>query len=565
MKTKNKILSIFLVLCISTPLLAQQEGSKILITKIDGDNQYKENKYITVGKKRIHVKQFFFDKEEVDFGDVKYIHAINVGKGTKELPYSADDFRNRRGNVFLDFFRNIYKKTKVVIKGGQGQQILAPEFNFQGKSKVALIISNYRYDDGDNLIHTIENSLSVQEKMEKLGWGVFSLDNVTKDELNNVLAEFKKELSIQTRTALLIYYVGHGVKQHAEFIKCIDGKYYDFVNIVRDIYLNGGVSVYVYDACRNNPNDTINLGGEALETPNENQLVLFSTKKEKPAYDDMLFTKSFVNNIGKGDFISDEFDSIKKEFDDINNKLTDHPERQGREQIVDIRKPEKISGTALSHFKFADLPTSNIQKSESLISNESVSEPDSISLNRFYIGVSSSLLTQPAVVPCLNIGLSYKQWRFELGVACNIKSSYSDDIFIYDSEKRLVNGYKYKGDFRFFGNVGYDIPINKNLDFVPLLGVSLNRIRGEKLINSSSSIGKYATAASGTFDARIIWSPWKSRTFQIQGSIGFYGSPKFLKSDNYNSFEDYDKSDTIKKWATGVYFQIGVIWNVIKW
>lgn len=425
------------------------------------------------------------------------------------------------------------------------QNIIPHNGNYVNRERrAALIVGNAHYSTNDSLLLAPIEALDVKDRLVDLGFDCFVLEDLTESLFEPVIKKFSEFVINEGYKVALFYYTGHGEEDKGgnDVLLPIDADTMGTKTVLVDDIVRllqekkeQDIRLLFLNACRN-INPRYQKEGIRKTSLQDGTLLIQSTDQNKVA--DVTsntpqgyspFTVAFLDSLGEFD------EDVSKTYDRIVRKV---------HQLAPDQQPKRNGHNV--NFSFFRASTDSLKKW------------------KLYLGTGGVLSIFPAVLPYANLGIVYKRWRFELGGALYANSKASDELYIYDSNENLLNGYKYKGEYRFFLKAGYDFPISDYWDFSILCGVSLNTIKGKSVIdNSLDSKGQYASAFSGTLDARFVWSPWKSRTFQFQGSVGFYGAPEFMKNSNFKTIEEKDKY--IKKYATGVQFQLGVIWNILKW
>ena len=85
--------------------------------------------------------------------------------------------------------------------------------------KLALLIANQEYHNprhSEQLIHPVDDAKLLQEKLESIGFKVFSFSNLTRKEMKAAVNGFCKILTCSHELYSLFYFGGHGFEEHGK-------------------------------------------------------------------------------------------------------------------------------------------------------------------------------------------------------------------------------------------------------------------------------------------------------------------------------------------------------------
>ncbi|MBX2898181.1 MAG: caspase family protein [Cyclobacteriaceae bacterium] len=139
------------------------------------------------------------------------------------------------------------------------------ETSIEGRytKKIALIIGNSTYTNGGSLTNPVNDARAMQNLLDKLGFEVIKLENVSLDQFKKAVDNFGRKL--QDYEVSLFYYAGHGIQfQGSNYLIPTDANLTDEHQIEFDClsadrilrfmeFSNCKVKIMILDACRNNP------------------------------------------------------------------------------------------------------------------------------------------------------------------------------------------------------------------------------------------------------------------------------------------------------------------------
>lgn len=167
--------------------------------------------------------------------------------------------------------------------------------------RFALVIGNNNYRHIESLQTAINDSRAMARELQSLGFAVQAYENLDRRQMNDAIAAFIDRTS--NGSVALFFYAGHGVQiQSHNYLLPIDINASRAEHAVQDGVDLGGVidrlaaakaklSVFVIDACRNNPyqrTGTRSIGstrGLALTEAPNGFLVIFSAGANQQALD----------------------------------------------------------------------------------------------------------------------------------------------------------------------------------------------------------------------------------------------------------------------------------------
>ena len=253
-------------------------------------------------------------------------------------------------------------KSTVIYEAGkkQGLQVYYNEYDgyedysilwendIKKERRIALVIGNANYEEGDELLNPVNDARLMKESLEKLGFKVYYHYNLTsRDSMNAAINEFG--LKREDYDVAFIYYAGHGVQldnknyllpTKEEFNNEFDvqDKAIPMQNILR--FLESGrndqLNFIVLDACRNNPFEkkwnrrTRNLGSSSGLAPMEpltGSLIAYSTTAGQVAADgddgNSLYTQVLASRMLEKDV------AIKQVFQNVRNDVIELSNEKG--------------------------------------------------------------------------------------------------------------------------------------------------------------------------------------------------------------------------------------------
>ena len=252
-------------------------------------------------------------------------------------------------------------KSKVIYEAGkkQGLQVYYDEYGYEEYSilwendikkerRLALVIGNANYEEGDELLNPVNDARLMKESLEKLNFEVLYYENIGSfREMTDAILDFgkkRKEYDIA-----FVYYAGHGVQINnnnylmptkEQFNDELDVQAYaypmqrllDFLQRQRD----GQLNFIVLDACRNNPFEkkwnkrTRNLGSSSGLAPMEpltGSLIAYSTTAGQVAADgddgNSLYTQVLASRMLEKDV------AIKQVFQNVRNDVIELSNEKG--------------------------------------------------------------------------------------------------------------------------------------------------------------------------------------------------------------------------------------------
>ena len=252
-------------------------------------------------------------------------------------------------------------KSTVIYEAGkkQGLQVYYDEYGYEEYSilwendikkerRIALVIGNANYEEGDELLNPVNDARLMKESLEKLNFEVLHYENIGSfREMTDAILDFgkkRKEYDIA-----FVYYAGHGVQiNNNNYLMPTKEQFNDeydvqsfafpmqnllqFLESERD----GQLNFIVLDACRNNPFEkkwnkrTRNLGSSSGLAPMEpltGSLIAYSTTAGQVAADgddgNSLYTQVLASRMLEQDV------AIKQVFQNVRNDVIELSNEKG--------------------------------------------------------------------------------------------------------------------------------------------------------------------------------------------------------------------------------------------
>lgn len=183
-----------------------------------------------------------------------------------------------------------------------------------------------------------------------------------------------------------------------------------------------------------------------------------------------------------------------------------------------------------------------------------ISKKETKSPSFVYAGAAIGTNIKPTPYANVNIGVDIDQGhKIELGAS--LAFTQSDDVYFYDKNGILQNGYNYRG-WNIYGRYGYNImPEDSKWEIVPLGGFSGNFVYGNQLNGFKSDIGQTASSFMFSASCRFARSLCNDKKLILHGTLGCDlpikkdGNVDILKEDKF-----------IKNWCSiRPYIEIGII------
>lgn len=241
---------------------------------------------------------------------------------------------------------------KVVVKNSAGTSTI--EKNIVLKSnyvqpandkRIALIIGNSNYKDGNKLANPVNDATDIANKLEKLGFDVIKVLDQTKQGMETVMMQFGRKAA--NYDVALFYYAGHGVRyEGVNYLVPVNADLPDETsikynctnaNIVLD-YMEKAkckMKIVILDACRNNPFERswhrgLDGGGLSFMSAPAGTFIAFSTAPGDVAADGIAgqrnspYTSALLEmldkpNVSLTDFFQEVLEKVARK---TNNKQT---------------------------------------------------------------------------------------------------------------------------------------------------------------------------------------------------------------------------------------------------
>jgi len=233
--------------------------------------------------------------------------------------------------------------------------------NTRAGVRVALVIGNGAYQDAESLpklTNPPHDAEDVAAALRKFGFEVLSGKNLTKDAMEEVIAEFGRKA--RDAEAALFYFAGHGLQnKNQNYLMPVDAKVRSLASVSKDgVNLNypleemenakTRVNIVLLDACRNNPfGEFRSAGGRGLAVPGsvpEGTVIVYATGPGKTASDGQgrngVFTAGLLDAFKGTDLSLDDVLTTASERVD---EMTEH------QQMPYVNGPQLVK----KHFRFS--------------------------------------------------------------------------------------------------------------------------------------------------------------------------------------------------------------------
>ena len=351
----------------------EKESSKYYRFQIESLNEEGRQELEDAGKNNVRSHKTYYKKGTIK-SEIKYdglnpisetgyydidIDSISSGFGEKlfERKYVNGLIQGEE----ITYHKSGETKSTVIYEAGkkQGLQVYYDEYGYEEYSilwendikrerRLALVIGNANYEEGDELLNPVNDARLMKESLEKLNFEVLYYENIGSfREMTDAILDFgkkRKEYDIA-----FVYYAGHGVQINnnnylmptkEQFNDELDVQAYaypmqrllDFLQRQRD----GQLNFIVLDACRNNPFEkkwnkrTRNLGSSSGLAPMEpltGSLIAYSTTAGQVAADgddgNSLYTQVLASRMLEKDV------AIKQVFQNVRNDVIELSNEKG--------------------------------------------------------------------------------------------------------------------------------------------------------------------------------------------------------------------------------------------
>ncbi|MCK8621050.1 caspase family protein [Prevotella sp. E13-27] len=370
-----------------------------------------------------------------------------------------------------------------------------------------------------------------------------------KDTLYNFARDTKQN------DVVIIHILGHGETDSDGnyYFICYDGKLEGsyICNQLKKMAGNGALVVIFLDTCEagalfNNINQYFNYN-------NGGAIAFYASSKSNQKADEIeqytRFTKTILSTLKNENSVafseSTQFLTLGGLKNVINAAFGTNddspPEKRQTPQSLFLSEKGKIDGYIIEDYPLIKKVTDGIPF------------PPTPKTPRYvYAGASGGLNITPTPYTNINIGLDINH-RHKIEFGASLAFTQSDDVFIYDKNGILQNGYNYRG-WNIYGRYGCNVmPKESRWEIVPLGGFSENFIYGLHGFNSDT--GKTASCFMFSASCRFARSICKDKQLLLHGTLGCDfpikkdGNVDVLKEDKY-----------IKNWCTiGPYVEIGIV------
>lgn len=320
----KKVLFFFLLLC-SNVMVART----LKIVKLNTET-------ITIGKNRVcKVGSKFEETEEIKWDSPKQDMWAKVvsGESRELMHFTREAFISKKVKTPAEYFHRINHPS---VRADEMTCLAGNNKSSFPEKRLALVIGNSNYDYMSSLNNPINDATDVTEKLQSLGFDVYSLYDINYSDFDTALKKFSG--TAKDYDAALIYYCGHGIQYDGQnYLVPVDSRLVNSDDLLRCIDLEDIFSklnrascttkLIFLDACRNEA-----PWREKKEKFNEQDAngirVVFSTGPDKFSYDGIEsrnspFAEAFLQNIGKAS------PSVLLTINEIANSLMNISERMG--------------------------------------------------------------------------------------------------------------------------------------------------------------------------------------------------------------------------------------------
>ena len=291
---------------------------------------------IKIGNNRVcKVGSKFEETEEIKWDSPKQDMWAKVVSGdSRELMhFTREAFASKKAKTPAEYFQKI---NHLSVRADEMQYLAGKNKSSFPEKRLALVIGNSNYEYLSSLNNPINDASDVTEKLQSLGFDVYSLYDINYSDFDAALKKFSG--TARDYDAALIYYCGHGIQYDGQnYLIPVDTRLVNTNDLFRcidleDIYskLNRTTcttKLLFLDACRNEA-----PWREKQEQFNEQDAsgirVVFSTGPNKFSYDGLVnrnspFAEAFLQNIGE------ESPNVMLTISAIAKSLQDISERMG--------------------------------------------------------------------------------------------------------------------------------------------------------------------------------------------------------------------------------------------
>ena len=270
-------------------------------------------KTIKIGNNRTcQVGSTFEETEVIKWSAPKQDMWAKVVSGSSRelMHFTREAFASKKAQTPYDYFQKINHASD---RGTEGMMLLPGKNKYSFPEKrIALVIGNSNYFYLSSLNNPINDASDVTDKLQTLGFDVYSLYDINYDDFDAALKKFSG--TARDYDVALIYYCGHGIQYDGlnylvpidtrldkadDLLKCID---------LEDIYskLNRtscSTKLIFLDACRNEA--PWKKKTEFFKEQDASGIrVIFSTGPNKFSFDgngyrNSPFAEAFLQNVGK--------------------------------------------------------------------------------------------------------------------------------------------------------------------------------------------------------------------------------------------------------------------------
>ena len=291
---------------------------------------------IIIGNNRVCKKGSTFEDTEVIKWDSpkQDLWAKVISGGNRELVhFTREAFISKKAKTPAEYFQKINHPS---VRADEMSYLEGNNKNSFPEKRLALVIGNSNYDYLSSLNNPINDASDVTDKLQTLGFDVYSLYDINYSDFDTALKKFCG--TARNYDAALIYFCGHGIQFDGQnYLVPVDTKLDSADDLLHCIELEDVYSklnrttcstkLLFLDACRNEA-----PWKEKKEQFNEQDAsgirVVFSTGPNKFSYDGIEnrnspFAEAFLQNIGEPS------PNVLLTINEIANSLMNISERMG--------------------------------------------------------------------------------------------------------------------------------------------------------------------------------------------------------------------------------------------
>ena len=253
----------------------------------------------------------FEETEEIKWSVPKQDMWAKVVSGSSRelMHFTREAFASKKAKTPAEYFQKInhpsVRADEMPLLAGKNKSLF-PE------KRIALVIGNSNYSFLSSLNNPINDAVDITEKLQSLGFDVFSLYDINYSDFDTALKKFSG--TARDYDVAVMYYCGHGIQYEGlNYLVPVDARLSvadDLLNCIdlEDVYskLNRTpctTKLIFLDACRNEA-PWKKKNEQFKEQDASGIRVVFSTGPNKFSYDgntnrNSPFAEAFLQNVGK--------------------------------------------------------------------------------------------------------------------------------------------------------------------------------------------------------------------------------------------------------------------------